>query len=69
MPAFPGPDFAGSPRYAAFRDLGEGTVNIPESVQTLRTEICDGLIITELDRTPGLSARVSRDYLRQVLGG
>jgi inosose dehydratase len=63
-------EFAGVARFAAFRDLGEGNVNLIGFCHTVEELGFAGPVIAELDATnnPGESARVARQYIRDQIG-
>jgi inosose dehydratase len=62
--------FAGTARYEAFRDLGEGTVDFPAFWREAERQDFAGPVIVELDISPdpAESARVSRRFVKDVLG-
>jgi len=62
-------DFAGYARFAAFRNLGEGTVDFGAIGRALADAGFDGPLIVELDQTPdpAATARSARRYLRERL--
>ncbi|MDQ2831517.1 MAG: sugar phosphate isomerase/epimerase [Chloroflexota bacterium] len=70
MPPRPSVDFAGYARFAAFRNLGEGSVDFPAVGRVLAEAAFDGPLIAELDQTddPAATARAARQYLRASMG-
>jgi len=70
MPPRPATDFAGYARFAAFRNLGEGSVDFPAIGRVLTEAAFDGPLIAELDQTddPAATARVARQYVRDNMG-
>lgn len=69
-PATFGDAFTGPARYEAFRNLGEGAIDFAQIWEALRQNNYDQPLIVELDLTedPAASARISRQYLRDVVG-
>lgn len=70
MPANPGPEFVGTARYRAFRDLGQGSVDFAAIGQILRDAAFSGPVVAELDFSddPNASAQTARKYLQETLG-
>ncbi len=70
MPSLPSADFTGYARFAAFRTLGEGTVNFPAVGRALTAAGFAGPLVAELDQTddPAATARSARRYLHDTLG-
>jgi inosose dehydratase len=59
------------PWWSWFRELGRGTVNLPEVVNILKNAGFDGVLCVEMDkpRVCGYkSAAISRQYIREELG-
>ena len=65
-----GDAFTGPARYEAFRNLGEGAIDFAQVWKALQENNYDQPIIIELDLTedPASSAKISRQYLRDVVG-
>lgn len=62
--------FSGMARFRAFRDLGEGSVDLAGFCRLLEEQDFSGPVVAELDATddPAHSARVARSYIQEHIG-